>query len=203
MVERPLVIGQEAQFGLDVFRGQLSRPGGIGLGNGPNQTALPEHEGIHLELKSGQRLRVEPHLDLSERQLRPQSCPGGICAFEADVFGDQALIPAQTETGKLKVQAVRAQLFEQRFFYEARQADLIDIDQGTEEGKDKKPDGEAKGAEAGPAAAPEAAFGSRSFGHQYSAPKAFGAKFIVRGWYGSRARRGRAAVEGQKSTAPH
>ncbi len=49
VIQGPFIIGQKAKVGLDVLEREL--PGGlVGLGNGPNQAALAQGQGIDLKL---------------------------------------------------------------------------------------------------------------------------------------------------------
>src|ERR1017187_8838479 len=100
MIQRPLVARQEAEVGLDVLHHQLAW-GLIGFGDGPNESALTQPKRVNLELKSGKGGEIEAQPHFRKRQMRAERLVG---PPEADVVRHDAVIPAQAEAGKLKVE---------------------------------------------------------------------------------------------------
>ena len=77
---------------------------------------------------------------------------------ELDILGHDTFVPTQAKSGKLEINASGAKFFEEWFFDEAGQADLVDVNQHAEQGEDEKPDRDSETAEINAAESPESAF---------------------------------------------
>jgi len=91
MIQRPLIVGQQAQVGLNVIDGE--QPWwSIGLTDWPNQAAVVQCERIGLQFQSGQELVIDRKVELGQRELRAERLVG---LAETDIFGHNALVPAK------------------------------------------------------------------------------------------------------------
>jgi hypothetical protein len=129
IVQSPFVVREQAKFGLNVLHCELAS-GLIGFGNGPGQPPSAQSEGVHLKLKSGESLVIELNLDLRQSEFRAERLIG---AAEPNVFRDDSLLPSQAQSGELKIDSALAQFLDERFFNKARQADLVNVNQATED----------------------------------------------------------------------
>ena len=151
MVQRPLIVREEAEDRLDVFDGQLA-VGLVGLGYRPDEAALAQHQRIYLQLEPGEGPGIQMHLDLGESQARAK---GFVGPAEADVFGDNPLIPAEAQARELEVKPARAELFEHGLFDQVRQPHLVEINQPAQQHQNDQPDRHAEPAEINAANPPE------------------------------------------------
>ena len=129
VVESPFVVRKQAKFGLNVLDCELAS-GLIGFGNRPGKSTATQAKGIDLKLKSAEGSVIELDLDLREPEFRTE---GLIGAVEANVFGDDSLVPAQAQAGELKIDAALVQSLEERSFYKAWEADLVNVNEATED----------------------------------------------------------------------
>src|SRR5258705_13181967 len=106
-------------------------------------------------MKSSERFVVELQLHLGEAQLRAEHL---VSASEEDILSDNAVKPAQAQTGELEIETAGPKVFQQRRFYKPRQPDLIEIKDESQQGQDHQPDGDAETAKINPAQTPEPAF---------------------------------------------
>jgi hypothetical protein len=102
----------------------------VGFGDRPGEAASAKAKRINLKLKSGQSLVIELELHLREPEFGAE---GIISAVEADVFGDDSLVPSHTQSGELKIDSALMESREEMAFYKARETDLIDINQRAED----------------------------------------------------------------------
>jgi len=79
---------------------------------------------------------VELNLDLGELEFGAQGLIGTI---EPNVFCHHPLVPTHSQPRKLKVDSAFVQFLQQRFLYKTREADLIYINQATEDHQNEKP----------------------------------------------------------------
>jgi hypothetical protein len=101
----------------------------IGFGNRPSQSSTAQAKGIDLKLKPAQSFVIELDLNLGEPEFRAERLIG---AVEPNVFGDDSLVPAQAQAGELEINPALVQFLEERPFYKAGQANLINVNQTTE-----------------------------------------------------------------------
>jgi hypothetical protein len=125
----------------------------IGFGDGPGEAASAKAKGIDLKLKFAQSLVIELQLHLSEPEFGAQ---GIISAVEAHVFGNDSLVPSHTQSGELKIDSAFMEPREEMPFYNARETDLININQTSENQQNEKPDCDSGITETNPTSAPEA-----------------------------------------------
>jgi len=84
MVQRPFVIRQETQVGLDISIANAAAPDCFG--NGPDQAAVPQHERVNLDLKPAQGSMIQSHLGFLDGELRTERL---VRALETDILHDQ------------------------------------------------------------------------------------------------------------------
>jgi len=137
----------------------------IGLSDGPGQSPSAEAEGIHLKLKFAQSLVIELDLDLGQFEFGAERLIG---AAEPNVFGDDSLVPSQAQSGELEIDSALAEFFEEGFFYKTGEADLVNVNQATEERQNEEPDCDSRVTETNPASPPKASsFGRLWHGAAY------------------------------------
>jgi hypothetical protein len=113
---------------LNILDCELTR-GLIGFGNRPGKSPATQAKGIDLKLKPAQSFVIKLNLYLGKPEFGSE---GLISAVEANVLGDDSLVPSQAQAGELKIDATLVQSFEERSFYKTGQADLVNINQATQ-----------------------------------------------------------------------
>jgi hypothetical protein len=73
---------------------------------------------------------IELNLDLRQLEFRAERL---ISAAEANVFGDDSLVPSHTQSGELKIDSALVQSLEEMAFDKAGKTDLIDVNQTAED----------------------------------------------------------------------
>jgi hypothetical protein len=115
-------------------------------------------------LKPAQSLVIELDLHLREFELGTERL---IRAIEPNVFRDNSL-PAQSQSRELKIDPAFAQFLQQRLFYKARESDLINVDQRSEQNQNEEPNRDSRVTKTNPACAPKtASFGRCRHGAAY------------------------------------
>src|ERR1051326_5191093 len=159
MFQLPLIARKELQIRLDILhRKPAVWP--VGIDHGPEDGAAPETKGFDLELEFRESAIIELDLNLRGGDLRSAAFSR---LTEANVFGNNALIPAPAEAGELEIDAAGPQFIENGFFYKAGETDLIQIDDAGEKQQEDQPDRDAKTAKVNPAQTPE--FALLALGH--------------------------------------
>ena len=154
MIEGPSVFGDKAEVRLNFVHRQL--PGRlIAAGDWQGEPALTQGERVHVEPKVEKRTMVEQQLDFANSELR---CYVVVRAAKDDVLCDDFMKAAQAQPGKLEINALGAQFFQERLFHEAGQANLVEIKGAADQREDDEPHSYAKAAEIDSAQTPEAGF---------------------------------------------
>ena len=78
-----------------------------------------------------------------------------------NVFRNNAAEPAEPQVGELELEAALTQRPQQRPLGEVRQSDLVEVEEGAEQGENQQPDREAKPSKADPTDASKPAFLAR------------------------------------------
>src|SRR5205814_3522486 len=118
----------------------------------PRETSLMNRQRVELQVETRQGPPVHLELHLRKFSLRPEGFQGWA---EFHMFGHNPFVPAQAETRELQLNAAFAQLFEQRPLYDARQTNLVDVDQAPQHEQNQQPYRDSQPAEVNPANAPK------------------------------------------------
>src|SRR5690349_22331499 len=157
MFQSPLVVGKQPEFGRDAVQNDRFRSL-VGGSEGHDEPAVVKDERTDLETQRAQRSAVEFKIRFANGKLWSGRV---VRASNTDVFGDEAVVPAQAQSGETEIHAARAQPGNQTRLEKLRKADQVEISQTANEQEKEEQHADAAPAKIESKPSPESLLGAR------------------------------------------